>query len=184
MWLLTVDTCARDRWYGSLYELVEAFQPEVTCVKFMTWRAMVALPKSRNRASGLRDIQQILGHRLLFRRLRALHDKLCFRDTGVTAALNIISEQRRWFYERSWSNGCVEYRLERNVQTHAPRHSTSDDLFAKRSVAAQALGHTEKSSQEHARASGRNGAGRRNADPRRLANAGGRRATAEAEEHA
>ena len=29
----------------------------------------------------------------------------------------------------------------------------------------------EKSSQEHVRASGRNGAGRRNADPRRLANA-------------
>ena len=82
-----VDTCARGRWHGSLHELVEAFQPEVTCLKFVTYRKVVATPKGRNRASRLRDIQQILGHRLLFRRLRALHDKLCFRDTDVTAAL-------------------------------------------------------------------------------------------------
>ena len=89
----------RGRWHGSLDELVEAFQAEVTCLKFVTYRKVVAPPKGRNRASRLRDIQQILGHRLLFRRLRALHDKLCFRATDVTAALKIISEQRGWFYE-------------------------------------------------------------------------------------
>ena len=94
-----VDTCARGRWHGSLHELVEDFQPEVTCVKFVTYRKVVAPPEGRNRASPLRDIPQILGHRLLFRRLRALLDKLCFRDTAVTAALKIISEQRVWFYE-------------------------------------------------------------------------------------
>ena len=89
----------RGRWHGSLHELVEAFQAEVTCLKFVTYRKVVAPPKGRNRASRLRDIQQILGHRLLFRRLRPLHDKLCFQDTDVTAALKIISEQMEWFYE-------------------------------------------------------------------------------------
>ena len=84
-----VDT--RGRWHGSLHELVEAFQAEVTCLKIRDLQ--------KCGASRLRDIQQILGHRLLFRRLRALHDKLCFRDTDVTAALKIISEQRGWFYE-------------------------------------------------------------------------------------
>ena len=83
-----VDTCVRGRWHGSLHELVEAFQPEVTCFKFVIYRKVVAPPKGRN-----------WGHRLLFRRLRALHDKLCFRDTDVTAALKIISKQRVWFYE-------------------------------------------------------------------------------------
>ena len=78
---------------------MEAFQPEVTCLKIVTYRKVVAPPKGRNGASRLTDIQQILGHRWLFRRLRALHDKFCFLDTDVTAALKIISEQRRWFYE-------------------------------------------------------------------------------------
>ena len=32
-----VDTCARGRWH-SLHELVEAFQAEVTCLKFVTYK--------------------------------------------------------------------------------------------------------------------------------------------------
>ena len=30
-----LDTCARVRWHGSLHELVEAFQAEGTCLKFV-----------------------------------------------------------------------------------------------------------------------------------------------------
>ena len=79
-WILTVTWA--DNW-----EKIHESEVEATCLKFVTYRKVVAPPQGRNRASRLRDIQQILGHRLLFRRLRALHDKLCFRDTDVTAAL-------------------------------------------------------------------------------------------------
>ena len=42
--LLMVDT--RGRWHGSLHELVEAFQAEVTCLlKFVTYREVVATSK-------------------------------------------------------------------------------------------------------------------------------------------
>ena len=73
-----VDTCARGRWHGSLHELVEDFQPEVTCVKFVTYRKVVAPPEGRNRATLLRDIQQILGHRLLFRRFASFARQVVF----------------------------------------------------------------------------------------------------------
>ena len=43
----------------------------------------------------------------------------------------------------------MDFKLGRNGQKHAPRHSASGDLVAKRSVAAQALGHIEKPSREH-----------------------------------
>ena len=92
-----VDTCANGRWRGSLLELVEAFQA-VTCLKFVPSRKVAAPPKGRHRAGRLRDIQQILGrYHFLFRRLRALRDRLCFRDTEVIAALKIITEQRKFY---------------------------------------------------------------------------------------
>ena len=162
-----VDTCAGGRWHASLHE-VEAFQPEVTCLKFVTCRKAVAPPKGRNRASRLREIQQILGHRLLFRRLRALHDKLCFQDTDVTAALKIISEQKGCFYENLGHRDAWSTDMSAMVRSQTERGCASSGTHRK----------------VLARASGRNDAGRRNAGPRRLANAGGRRATAEAGEHA
>ena len=121
------------------------------------------LQRVRNRASRLRDIPQILGLRSLFFRLRALRDKCCFRDTDVIAALNIISEQRRWFNESPTHRDVWTADLSAMVRSTLREVRQSDDLFAKRSVAAQALGHIDKSSRELARASGRNGAGR-NAD--------------------
>ena len=54
----------------------------------------MAPPKGRNRASRLQDIQQILGQRLLFCRLRALRDKLCFAGTDVIAENHLRAEGR------------------------------------------------------------------------------------------
>ena len=53
-------------------------------MKHVTLKCMY-LQSVEKHASRLKDIQQISGHRLLFRRLRALHDRLCFRDADVIA---------------------------------------------------------------------------------------------------
>ena len=77
-----------------LHELVEAFSSGGHLLEIRDPEKRWHLQKVEIVRAALRDIPLILGHRLLFCRLRALRDKLCFRNTHVIAALKIISEQR------------------------------------------------------------------------------------------